>query len=72
MLRFVPKHDQDKQIPENLRALGVPHQLLSLLIDRGIDTRRRSTNICIPGKNTCTIPCSCRIWTRRLRSSETP
>ena len=38
MLRFVPKHQQDKQIPPELSALGVPKQLLSLLLDRGIDT----------------------------------
>ena len=38
MLRFVPKHEQDTQIPEALLSLGVPRQLLSLLIERGIDT----------------------------------
>lgn len=41
MLRFVPKHAQDKQIPAELEALGVPRQLLSLLLDRGIDTPQK-------------------------------
>ncbi|MBR5301799.1 MAG: single-stranded-DNA-specific exonuclease RecJ [Clostridia bacterium] len=38
MLRFMPKNAQPRQIPEALRALNVPDQLLSLLLDRGIDT----------------------------------
>ena len=38
MLRFVPKVREERPIPEALKTLGVPHQLLQLLIDRGIDT----------------------------------
>ena len=38
MLRFMPKQDKEREIPEALRSLGVPHQLLCLLLDRGIDT----------------------------------
>ena len=38
MLQFVPKLAQAREIPENLKALGVPDQLLHLLLDRGIDT----------------------------------
>ena len=38
MLRFVPKVRDERPIPEALKTLGVPHQLLQLLIDRGIDT----------------------------------
>ncbi len=38
MLRFMPKNAQRREIPEALRALGVPEQLLCLLLDRGIDT----------------------------------
>lgn len=38
MLRFVPKQEEAREIPEPLRALDVPHQLLCLLLDRGIDT----------------------------------
>lgn len=38
MLRFVPKHDQQRSIPEQLQQMNVPHRLLELLLDRGIDT----------------------------------
>ena len=38
MLRFMPKNAQQREIPEALRSLGVPDQLLCLLLDRGIDT----------------------------------
>lgn len=38
MLQFVSKLAQVREIPENLKALGVPDQLLHLLMDRGIDT----------------------------------
>lgn len=38
MLRFMPKRSQEREIPEALRAIGVPQQLLCLLLDRGIDT----------------------------------
>lgn len=38
MLRFMPKRLQEREIPEALRAIGVPQQLLCLLLDRGIDT----------------------------------
>ena len=38
MLRFMPKQDSEREIPEALASLGVPHQLLCLLLDRGIDT----------------------------------
>lgn len=38
MLQFVPKLAQAREISENLKALGVPDQLLHLLMDRGIDT----------------------------------
>jgi len=38
MLRFIPKHAQERDIPANLQQTGIPHRLLELLIDRGIDT----------------------------------
>lgn len=38
MLRFIPKHEQDRSIPESLRQMDIPHRLLELLVDRGIDT----------------------------------
>ena len=38
MLRFMPKNAQQREIPEELKALGVPDQMLCLLQDRGIDT----------------------------------
>lgn len=38
MLRFMPKQGEKREIPEALRALDVPHQLLCLLLDRGVDT----------------------------------
>lgn len=38
MLRFVPKHDQQRSIPEQLQQMNLPHRLLELLLDRGIDT----------------------------------
>ncbi|MBQ2990973.1 MAG: single-stranded-DNA-specific exonuclease RecJ [Clostridia bacterium] len=38
MLRFVPKHAQRREIPADIRSLGVPDRLLELLLDRGIDT----------------------------------
>ena len=38
MLRFVPKHENGQAIPDALAALDAPHQLLRLLMDRGIDT----------------------------------
>ena len=41
MLRFVPKMREEREIPESLKALDIPHQLLSLLIDRGIDTPQK-------------------------------
>lgn len=41
MLRFVPKKREKREIPGALQNLGVPHQLLSLLMDRGIDTPQK-------------------------------
>ncbi len=41
MLRFVPKRREERVIPDALKALGIPHQLLSLLMDRGIDTPQK-------------------------------
>lgn len=41
MLRFVPKMREEREIPEALSSLGVPHQLLRLLMDRGIDTPQK-------------------------------
>ncbi|MGN0774034.1 MAG: single-stranded-DNA-specific exonuclease RecJ [Candidatus Ventricola sp.] len=38
MLRFMPKQSAQREIPAPLKALGVPDQLLCLLLDRGIDT----------------------------------
>lgn len=38
MLRFIPKHQNTQEIPAELSAMGVPEQLLRLLIDRGMDT----------------------------------
>lgn len=40
MLRFVPKHTQERQIPEALRNLGLPVRLLELLVDRGLNTTK--------------------------------
>ncbi len=40
MLRYIPKNDE-REIPESLKALGVPTQLLHLLLDRGIDTAEK-------------------------------
>lgn len=40
MLRFMPKH-QNHEIPASLRSLDVPDQLLSLMLDRGIDTKEK-------------------------------
>ena len=50
MLRFVPKHQQDKQIPEAIAGLGVPAQLLSLLLDRGINTPEKIDKYLHPQK----------------------
>jgi len=41
MLRFMPKHAQERVIPDALKTLGVPDQLLCLLLDRGIDTKEK-------------------------------
>lgn len=41
MLRFMPKHLQEGEIPESLKSIGVPEQLLRLLLDRGIDTKEK-------------------------------
>ena len=41
MLRFMPKNETPRVIPEELKAFGVPEQLLSLLLDRGIDTKEK-------------------------------
>lgn len=41
MLRFVPKMREERVIPDALKELGIPHQLLSLLIDRDIDTPQK-------------------------------
>lgn len=41
MLRFMPKNAELRQIPENLRELGVPDQLIALLLDRGVDTKEK-------------------------------
>lgn len=41
MLRFVPKQQEKRQIPPELASLDVPSRLLELLIDRGIDTKKK-------------------------------
>jgi len=41
MLRFMPKNTDGRVIPEELQSLGIPTQLLSLLLDRGIDTPQK-------------------------------
>lgn len=41
MLRFVPKKREEREIPAALQSLGVPHQLLCLMMDRGIDTPQK-------------------------------
>ncbi|MBQ8616684.1 MAG: single-stranded-DNA-specific exonuclease RecJ [Clostridia bacterium] len=41
MLRFMPKNAELREIPENLRGMGVPDQLMHLLMDRGIDTKEK-------------------------------
>ncbi|MED9820620.1 MAG: single-stranded-DNA-specific exonuclease RecJ [Christensenellales bacterium] len=50
MLRFVPKQEKEREIPEPLAALGVPHKLLSLLLDRGIDTPEKVDKYLHPKK----------------------
>lgn len=41
MLRFAPKHEQQREVPAALSSLGVPDQLLHLLLERGIDTPQK-------------------------------
>ena len=41
MLRFVPKHQNNCEIPAELAELDVPRRLLELLLDRGIDTPQK-------------------------------
>ena len=41
MLRFIPKHQNERQIAPELQQLGVPRRLLELLLDRGIDTPQK-------------------------------
>lgn len=41
MLRFLPKQQEKRAIPPELEQLGVPHRLLELLVDRGMDTPDR-------------------------------
>lgn len=41
MLRFVPKHREEREISAELQALGLPPQMLSLLLDRGMDTPQK-------------------------------
>lgn len=38
MFRFVPKNREERQIPQELKALGIQERLLELLLDRGINT----------------------------------
>lgn len=51
MLRFVPKHKTALLVPQELEALGVPDQLLRLLIDRGIDTPQKIDSYLHPAKD---------------------
>ena len=41
MLRFIPKHREERAISPELEALGLPRRLLELLLDRGIDTPQK-------------------------------
>lgn len=41
MLRFMPKNAQPREIPEALKDLSIPTQLLHLLLDRGVDTKEK-------------------------------
>lgn len=57
MLRFVPKQQEKRQIPPELASLDVPCRLLELLIDRGIDTKEKIENTCIPSVRICMTQC---------------
>lgn len=50
MLRFMPKNTQNREIPNALKSLGIPSQLLSLLLDRGIDTKEKIDKYLHPKK----------------------
>ena len=50
MLRFMPKHHK-REIPAELKTLGVPDQLLALLLDRGIDTAQKIDKYLHPKKD---------------------
>jgi len=50
MLRFMPKNAQERTIPDELKKLGIPSQLLSLLLDRGIDTQEKIEKYLYPKK----------------------
>ncbi|MBQ7826055.1 MAG: hypothetical protein IJ337_06875 [Clostridia bacterium] len=50
MLRFMPKHHK-REIPAELKTLGVPDQLLALLMDRGIDTAQKIDKYLHPKKD---------------------
>jgi len=41
MLRFVPKHEQNQMVPDEIKALGLPQRLAELLLDRGIDSPQK-------------------------------
>lgn len=51
MLRFVPKHTGERQIPDELRKLGLPERLLEVLIDRGLNTPKRIDEYLHPDKS---------------------
>lgn len=50
MLRFIPKRQEEREIPQELAALPVPHRLLELLLDRGIDTPEKIDRYLHPKK----------------------
>ena len=50
MLRFMPKNEDGRKTPEALKALGIPEQLLSLLLDRGVDTPQKIDKYLHPKK----------------------
>jgi len=51
MLRFVPKHSGDREIPDHLRQLGLPERLLELLVDRGLNTPKLINEYLHPNKS---------------------
>ena len=51
MLRFVPKNSVNRDIPDDLLALNIPHRLLELLLDRNLNTPRLIQEYLQPEKN---------------------